>query len=169
MKKVVVFILALIAFVGSILVTYYITSATVNKKNSDMYQVAQWPYQRFLRIEDVKVECTKDSLGMFDDGCPIKVHINGNLAVGGPISLYVDNVHISERIDYNEDNEKIAVIEITPIVSARTEGEWTNEEKIYPVDYVFDYTLRTFEPSSYNKFVIKCADIEKELVVYQGK
>ena len=117
-KNVIIFIGVIFIIIASCAVTYYITL----RKCVDMYQIDQWPFQSYFELKSVEVnkENAVETLSMFDDGLMIHVVIKGELSTKGiPDRPFIKKIHVSERIVYNENMQKKAIIELTPIIGVK--------------------------------------------------
>ena len=168
-KKIIIFIGVIFVIIASCAITHYITF----RKSVDMYQVNQWPFQKFFEIKSLEVskESDVERLSMFNDGLKVHIVIKGECNTYGlSMRPFIKKVHISERLEADENMHKRAIIEVTPVIEGNALDQCSDADyETFPAEYSFDYKLRTFEPSADNVFVIRCGGIDREVAVYQGK
>ena len=119
------------------------------------YQVSKMPYQEYLEVESVDIEEGIDMIPRDEDTVNVHITVKGKFHVSDASDpVYIDGVHISERLIEHEIYNQAVLIEITPIVKCKT--EITGERKVeIPVEYSFDYPLRTYRYGQ-NSYDFRC-------------
>ncbi len=80
------------------------------------YNVGWWSSQEALSIDSLNIEIVESKLNLFNSKSLISYRVSGKLTYEGHWKAIIDEVHISERINFDTTLNCDRIIEITPVI-----------------------------------------------------
>lgn len=131
------------------------------------YNVGWWPYQSDIQINDFEINIIESNLNLFNSESLISYSISGKAVYKGSWKPFIEEVHISERINNDTTLKVQRIIEITPVVAVDKDDE-TVEESTVPFEFTNQHIITSGNWGSNNVLLI-CGEHEKIIELIQSK
>jgi hypothetical protein len=83
------------------------------------YRVGWWPGQQWLTIDSFRVEIVESHLNLFNDQSLFAYTVFGKIKNTKFVECFIEEVHLSERLNRDTSVHVDRIVEITPVVSLK--------------------------------------------------
>jgi hypothetical protein len=130
------------------------------------YNIGWWSNQKDLSIESLNIEIVESKLNLFNSKSLISYRISGKLTYDKFWRTFIDEVHISERINNDSSLNCGRIIEITPVLNNQENKKPKRVSEKF--EFKNEHTI-TSNRWGINRIKIICGDKEQTIELHQYK